>query len=173
MRLRACVVVVSTQKRRGTRVRSDGALERSWSVRGILVTLAPRCNCRSSTSQEGCTARRLNGNWDIVERKVLDNETVGCRGRLVRTIAGLDSDWCAGDRTVDQGNGLGSRHVNSQLAVVDADPLVNPLPRETTDDGCHAVVEYQVAHRVLLIANVCANQSAVEGQVSEESSRTY
>lgn len=137
------------------------------------MTLAPRSNCCGSSGQNGASTRRLNGHWDIVERKVLNDETVGRGGRLVCAEAGLDSNWRPADGTVDQRDGLGGRHVNSQSTVVDADALVNPLPIEAADNGCAAVVEYQVAHRVLLIANSSTNQATVEGHIGEESSGSY
>lgn len=137
------------------------------------MTLTPRSNCCSSSSQNSASTRRLNGHWDIVERQVLNDETVGRGGRLVCAEAGLDSHWRPGDGTVDQSDGLGGRHVNAQSTVVDGNALVNPLPIEAADNGCPAVVEYQVAHCVLLIADSSTNRATVEGHISEESSGAY
>lgn len=106
------------------------------------MALTPCSDCRSPASQKSSTARRLNGHWNIVERKVLNDEAVGCGGRLVGTVAGPDSDWRPGDGTVNQCNRLGGRYVNSHPTVVDADALVNPLPGKATGNGCPTVVEY-------------------------------
>lgn len=121
------------------------------------MSLTPSSNCRSSSGQNSGTARRLDSHRDIAEGQVLNDETVRRGGRLACAEAGPDSNWRSGNGAVDERDGFGGRHVESHSTVVDGDALVNPLPVETTDNGCPTVVEHQVAHRVLLVADSSTN----------------
>lgn len=117
------------------------------------MSLSPSSNCGGSSSQDRGAARRLDSHGDVAESQILNDETVGRGGRLVCGEAGLDSNGRAGDGAVENRDGLGGRHVEADAAVVDGDALVDPLPVEAADDGGAAVVEDQVAHRVLLVAD--------------------
>lgn len=83
----------------------------------------------------------------------------------------LDVDEPAVQKS-NRANGVAG-HVDADLAIVDVQGLVRPTPVPQLHDGCFGAVEGEVAHCVLLVAELSALLAAVEDQVRQHAAASF
>lgn len=117
-------------------------------------------------------APKNDGNIDVVH---ILNDKRACRVDAGGPTEGSHGRLNVDEPAVQKGDGANgvARHVNADLAIVDVEGLVRPTPVPQLHDGCFGAVEGEVAHRVLLIAELGALLASVEDQVRQHATASF
>lgn len=179
--LRRDVVAVAVSKEGlCSHVGRDVGLENLRASGGVAVALTPAGNRGGTAGEDGVTTGAGDGNGDVVQNDVLEDETTSGIGNGRGRTSGDDTLIGVRDRTVQNRDGadverlaiVTSGQINTCSTVVDRESDVGPSPVPDLDDGSLAVVEGEVLHGVLLVAHRRSRSTTVEGEIAHEPTGT-
>lgn len=174
------IVVGSTRGNQTSRARcgsvcSGKSVGPSWS---ILVTLTVVGNSGRAAFEVHST-RSSNGSRNSVKNNVLQDQ-VTSTGRVgTRSPGSVDECVDVGNGAVDDVDTTDLLSVtvgikrDTNLAIVEVDSDIGPAPVPELVDTGHGIIDGNVAHGELLVANIEALETSVDSNVTNESSRTY